>query len=213
MIPTGWFGGDYWRQTFTEFRPSCNYFTSLCPSCRTKTGYREKAGQTAEGWGVGGAEMLWYQMKGLLKPGNWIREVCENSWVFSQILFSVQVFRNIEAETLCNCVMFMSVEGEADHTASLYTPRLPAPGMWKCSHTLPHTHITIFAHFSSIKYTQVVVASSGRREFKLHWHSWHSLSTDLHTSPACLHMALSIKTHTTHTHIRVHPTSSKTVWS
>lgn len=25
--------------------------------------------------GGGGADMLWYQMKGLLKPGNWIREV------------------------------------------------------------------------------------------------------------------------------------------
>lgn len=73
-IPTGGFGGDYGRQTLAEFRPSCNYFSSLCQSCREKTGCCEKAGQTGgEGWG--GADMLWYQMKGLLKPGNWIQEV------------------------------------------------------------------------------------------------------------------------------------------
>lgn len=60
-------------------------------------------------------------MKGLLKPGNWIREVCENSWAFRPTLVSAQVF-NIEAKTLSNCVMFMSVEEDADHTESPSTP-------------------------------------------------------------------------------------------
>lgn len=46
MIPTGGFGRDYCRQTLAEFRPSCNYFASLCQSCRVKTGCREKAVQT-----------------------------------------------------------------------------------------------------------------------------------------------------------------------
>lgn len=45
-VPTGEFGGDYWRQTLAEFRPSCNYFASLCQNCWVKTGCCEKAGQT-----------------------------------------------------------------------------------------------------------------------------------------------------------------------
>lgn len=64
-----------------------------------------------------------------------------------------------------------------------------------CTEMCP-THTLRFFLTFGIKYTQIVDASGGRREFKLHWHSWHSLSTDLHTSLACLHMALSIKTHT-----------------
>lgn len=73
-VPASGFGGDYWRQTLAECRPSCNYFTSLCQSSWVKTGCCEKAGQTGRE-GERGADMLWYQMKGLLKPGNWIQEV------------------------------------------------------------------------------------------------------------------------------------------
>lgn len=85
--------GDYWRQTLAAFRPSCNYFTSLCQSHWVKTGCCEKSSQpdregvrVREGsvcvcvcrgelgvWGGGWVDMLWYQMKGLLQPGNWIQ--------------------------------------------------------------------------------------------------------------------------------------------
>ncbi len=66
------------------------------------------------------------------------------------------------------------------------------------THTHTHTHRWTFLATFGMKYAQVVVASSGRREFELHWHSWHSLCADLHTSLAWLHMALSLKH--THTH-------------
>lgn len=69
-VRTHGFGRDYRRQTLAEFRPSCNFFTSLCQSCWVKTGSREKTSQTGREGRKGGADMLWYQMKGLLRPGN-----------------------------------------------------------------------------------------------------------------------------------------------
>lgn len=60
------------------------------------------------------------------------------------------------------------------------------------------THTPIFAHFWCKNYFQVALASGGRQEFELHWHSWHSLCTDLHISLAWVHMAQS--PNLTHTH-------------
>lgn len=66
--------GDYRRQTLVGFRPSCNYFASLCQSCWVKTGCRESwpDGEGEEErrcwWWRKGADMLWYQMKSLQKP-------------------------------------------------------------------------------------------------------------------------------------------------
>lgn len=53
--PVG-FGGDYWRQTLTEFRPSCNYFTSLCQSLLSENRLPWKSRPDREGEREGGRE-------------------------------------------------------------------------------------------------------------------------------------------------------------
>lgn len=127
--------------------------------------------------------------------------------------FQCRCFGNIVAKTLCSCCMFLDwgdccVKGARMRcwwdVVSMYTLRFLMPWHVKVLwHTLPYTDEP-FLPTLGIKFAQVVVASSGRREFELHWHSWHSLCTDLHTSLVWLHMALSLQ----HTHIHTHSHSS-----
>lgn len=72
------------------------------------------------------------------------------------------------------------------------------------------THTPIFAHFWCKNYFQVALASGGRQEFELHWHSWHSLCTDLHISLAWVHMAQS--PNLTHTHTHLSSSYKLTLW-
>lgn len=71
MVPTAGFGGDYWRQTLAELGPA----VIISPVFVKAAEWKQAAVKKPARQGGGGADMLWYQMKGLLKPGNWIREV------------------------------------------------------------------------------------------------------------------------------------------
>lgn len=83
------FGGDYWRQT--QFRPSCNYFASLCQSRWVKTGCREKARQTGKGRREGGVGRYVVisneRLTKSLGTGFGRCRSCENSWEVGEILF------------------------------------------------------------------------------------------------------------------------------